>query len=380
MQEVRLYYIDWLRVLVILSLIPYHAALTYTEIGSTYIKTTIYDSRVLPFLAIKSPLASFFMVLLFFVSGVAAYYSFHRRGRAVYIKERITKIGIPFLLGTVLLCPVQAYFKARYEGYSGNIVHFASEFFSAKFIHYLAYAHLWFLLYLFIFTFVSVPLFTKWAGDETKLKKISSYLSRGNKILIPIFGLVWVEILLRPFFFGQQNFVLDWANNIVYFSVFIFGFIFASDDRLQQRVFQLAGASKILFVILMLLYIMIEYLHMTQGAMGKYLMPVWILTKGIYECAAVIFFVTLGKKFFDRASPILRYLNQASFTYYLVHFIPISFLSYYLAAKDIHIYVKYLIVVLFSYLFVWMVYEGIRRLKSVLANSLGKQKQKYMKL
>ncbi len=52
MQEVRLYYIDWLRVLVILSLIPYHAALTYTEIGSTYIKTTIYDSRVLPFLAI----------------------------------------------------------------------------------------------------------------------------------------------------------------------------------------------------------------------------------------------------------------------------------------------------------------------------------------
>lgn len=372
MKEERLYYVDWLRVLVILSLIPYHAALTYTEIGSTYVKTTIYDSRVLPFLAIKSPLASFFMVLLFFLSGIAAYYSFRRRGRTDYLKERITKIGIPFLLGTAFLCPVQAYFKARYEGYSGTIIQFIPEFFSSQFVHYLAYAHLWFLLYLFIYTLISVRLFAKWMGDETKLQKISSYLSSNNKIFIPILGLVVAEILLRPFFLGQQNFVLDWANNIVYFSVFIFGFIFASDASLQQRIFRLSGPSQLIFFILMFLNIAIEYLHMT--AASKYLLPIWILTKGIYECSAVIFFITLGKKFLNRASPILSYLNQTSFTCYIFHFIPISFLSYYLASKDIHIYVKYLIVVVLSYAFIWLISEGNRRLKPVLASSFGKQK------
>lgn len=32
-EKERLYYADWLRILTILSLIPYHSALTYTSLG-----------------------------------------------------------------------------------------------------------------------------------------------------------------------------------------------------------------------------------------------------------------------------------------------------------------------------------------------------------
>ena len=86
MERIRLYYVDWLRVLVVLSLIPYHAALTYTGLGDIYIKTQINDIRVLPFLILSVPLGSFFMTLLFFLSGISAYYSFQYRVRTSYLK------------------------------------------------------------------------------------------------------------------------------------------------------------------------------------------------------------------------------------------------------------------------------------------------------
>lgn len=72
----RLYYIDWLRVLVVLTLIPFHASLTYLRYGFVYIKEPVSGLAALPFLIIEVPLGDFFMTLMFFVSGVASFYSF----------------------------------------------------------------------------------------------------------------------------------------------------------------------------------------------------------------------------------------------------------------------------------------------------------------
>jgi hypothetical protein len=52
-QNERLYYIDWLRVLVILTLIPFHAALTYSGLGDTYIANPLHDARIIPFMLME---------------------------------------------------------------------------------------------------------------------------------------------------------------------------------------------------------------------------------------------------------------------------------------------------------------------------------------
>lgn len=84
----RLYYIDWLRVLIVLALIPFHASLTYLRYGTVYIKEPVSGLAALPFLIIEVPLGDFFMTILFFVSGVASFYSFKSRGIGIYIGER----------------------------------------------------------------------------------------------------------------------------------------------------------------------------------------------------------------------------------------------------------------------------------------------------
>lgn len=55
METKRLYYIDWLRVLVILSLIPFHGALTYLRYGIVYIKEPVTGLSALPFLVVVVP-------------------------------------------------------------------------------------------------------------------------------------------------------------------------------------------------------------------------------------------------------------------------------------------------------------------------------------
>ena len=102
MKQERLYFVDWLRVLVILTLVPFHSALTYTDIGDIYIKSPIKGISVLPFLIVIAPLDNFFMTLLFFLSGIGTYYAIQYRNEREYRKERAKKLLIPFIFGTIL--------------------------------------------------------------------------------------------------------------------------------------------------------------------------------------------------------------------------------------------------------------------------------------
>ncbi len=354
MQKERLYYIDWLRVLVILSLVPFHAALTYTGLGDTYITTLITDLKVLPFLVISLPLGSFFMTLLFFISGMAAYYSFQSRGHKEFLTERVRKVLLPFLFGTIFLCPLQAYFKGLYDGFSGGFISFLPEFFSVKIVQYLGYAHLWFLLYLFVFTLLCLPLFKKWSIQKEKLEKLSVHLCKGNNIYYPITFIIFAEMILRPFSSGMQTLIMDWANDVVYLSMLIFGFVFASDNKIQERLERLKRTAGIIFLVLSILYIIIFYLLLAEGID---LVALWVATKGIYECSAILYLLWFGKRYFNKKSKVLNYINKASFTYYLYHFIPVSFFTYYFAYININVYFKYLLVVILSYLSIFIIYE-----------------------
>lgn len=169
METKRLYYIDKLRVLVVLSLIPFHASLTYLRLGTVYIKAPVSGISALPFLFVNTPLSDFFMTLLFFISGIASYYSFKKRGSREYMRERIKKLFVPFILGFLLLCPITGYMKALYEGFEGGFLRFIPQFFWYKIFYYLGYGHLWFLLYLFIFSMICVPLLNWLHRDENRM-------------------------------------------------------------------------------------------------------------------------------------------------------------------------------------------------------------------
>lgn len=372
MDKQRLHYVNWLRVLVILTLIPFHAALTYLKYGTVYIKAPIVGIEALPFVVVSALLSDFFMTLLFFLSGIASFYSFRSRQADRYIKERTQKLLLPFVLGTLFLCPVQGYIKAVYENYQGGFIQFIPRFFG-NFADYLGYAHFWFLLYLFIFSLIGIPLFKRWQGGN-RAEKISRFLTKGNRILLPAVLIILFEFFLRPFFNGNQAIIGDWANDTVYLCAFLFGYFYAGDSRIQNKVKEYYTLSKILGLLSLALLLFLNIQWDVNNATDPYLLALWGLGKGVYECSAIVFLLCFGSKHLNKTSRPLQYLSKSSFTLYIFHFLPVAFFTLIFIRTPLNIYVKYILTVILSYIAVFIMNEAVLKLGALKRIIFGKHR------
>src|SRR5450432_4230272 len=95
----RLPWVDNLRTLVILLVVNMHACVTYSHVGDWYAMSKVEPSLAekLPFIVWQGHLQSFFMGLLFFVSGYFVHGSLSRRGPGSFARERLVRLGLPTL-------------------------------------------------------------------------------------------------------------------------------------------------------------------------------------------------------------------------------------------------------------------------------------------
>ena len=103
---------------------------------------------------------------LFIISGAAVFYSLRSRKAGGFVKERILRILIPYvIIGIFVIAPPQVYLERLTHGeFSGN-------FFQFYYPHYfdgiypfggnfaIIPMHLWYLMDLFIFSLILLPLF-----------------------------------------------------------------------------------------------------------------------------------------------------------------------------------------------------------------------------
>jgi peptidoglycan/LPS O-acetylase OafA/YrhL len=103
----RLPWIDHLRTLVILLVVNLHACVTYSHVGDWYAMSEREPTLAekVPFIIWQGHLQSFFMGLLFFISGYFAYGSLSRRGAGAFVLERLIRLGAPTLLYMLLIHP-----------------------------------------------------------------------------------------------------------------------------------------------------------------------------------------------------------------------------------------------------------------------------------
>ena len=103
----RLPWVDHLRTFVILLVVNMHACVTYSHVGDWYAMSAREPSLAekLPFIVWQGLLQSFFMGLLFFVSGFFAEGSLARRGAGGFVRERVVRLGLPTLFYMLVIHP-----------------------------------------------------------------------------------------------------------------------------------------------------------------------------------------------------------------------------------------------------------------------------------
>ncbi|MSU61807.1 MAG: acyltransferase [Pedosphaera sp.] len=108
-------WIDNLRTLVILLVVNMHACVTYSHVGGWYKMEAPEPPMAvkIAFVFWQAHLQSFFMGLLFFLSGVFAHRSLERRGARAFLRERFERLALPALLYMLVIHPFMVFVLLR---------------------------------------------------------------------------------------------------------------------------------------------------------------------------------------------------------------------------------------------------------------------------
>ncbi len=388
----RLAYLDWLRFLVVLSLAPFHASISFTGVGSTY----VYDNPVRDVLLAggtpvnMGPLAftmfvvfmdNWFMNLLFFVSGIGAVFSLRKRSGAQFMGERCNRLLLPFLLSMLLVVSFQSWLATLSFGkFSDGFFAFFPLFFASGNVDWgrpwylgnLNYGQFWFLLYLFAFSALALPLFLsiRRKGEEsrflstarryaTELHFAKAYRVAMPLILLPALWWVFLEALFRPGWPGTMNLYNDWAVFTINFSFFLVGYFVGSVPELLQAIekhrrFVLTlGAAA--FLIRMTIYGVVP---VPDGYNAANIVVQSF--RGIAAYGLVLAAMGYGQHYMNRPggmqsrmeSRMLGIARDLSFPLYILHYVPLTVATYLLLNSGLSIWIRWILIVAASWSFV----------------------------
>ncbi len=92
----QLYFVQWLRFILISLVVAHHAAQPYGPTGGDWpISDPVSSNWLGPFFMFNS---AFFMGFFFFISGYFVSGSYDRKGGLVFIRDRVIRLGVPLVL------------------------------------------------------------------------------------------------------------------------------------------------------------------------------------------------------------------------------------------------------------------------------------------
>jgi glucan biosynthesis protein C len=366
----RLVCLDWLRFLVVLSLAPFHAAISFTGMGSVY----VYDTPVRDILLSGAapvgigPLAlsefsvlmdNWFMYLLFLISGIGAAVALRKRSGSQFLRERSHRLLLPLLIGTMLVVSIQSWLRALSFGkFSGSYFAFIPSFFNGFYTGPLGSGnydcgHLWFLLYLFVFSAIALPLFLSIRKMEAT-SRFFSFVRRFAAMPVFLLPALWtglLEGLFRPGWPGTLNLISDWAYFTGFFSIFLAGYLLGTVPELLQAAEKYRSAVLILGLAAFSFRIAVYILVPVPDGYNAANITTHVF-RGIAEYGLVMAAMGYGQRYLTRQGRLLGIARDLSFPLYVLHYAPLTAATYLLLNSGLSIWTRWILAVAASWIFV----------------------------
>jgi len=312
----RLHYIDWLRVLAVLLLFPFHVSRVFNAGDPFYVKSTYLStplSYVLGFISV------WHMPLLFVLAGASTYFALSRRTNGQYVSERIRRLLIPFVFGVFVLIPPQTWYGARFNsGYTGS---FGDYLVSGDFLVWniqdggdyyggFGLGHLWFILWLFVISLVALPLLsrTREGTGARRMAAFSALLAKPQGWLLGAFILFVGDALPDPV--GK--------NPFFFLGLFVLGYAAMASPAFMDGAFKHRYLTLAVGLALSAWWVLtwsyreslpdpsLTRVVVTMGGM----LATWLTVMGMLGC---------GRAWLDRPSRALAYLSESSYPIYMLH-------------------------------------------------------------
>lgn len=343
----RVYFLDKLRSATILCVVAFHSAVSYSGTAGFWPYRGEEVGRTLDLLLYVLDIVM--MPLMFFIAGYFSLPSYRRLGGWAFLKPKLIRLGIPWLIVTFLLLPPLDYlhYRVRLSGTIeiGRYILLSWKRICAPLVGYLSMRtyvplidqyyqrYMWFLS-LLLFMYLTSPVVLS-ARDKLARGRKTSVASVVALLYALSFGFVFFVLgALRTGmnWFSLGNILQFQPVKLVYYlALFWFGVachergLFA-DRGLTKRSWPLGALA-----VLLLAPCFIFGLMLSRSASPElWMKAMYALSYTCITVTSTLFLLNLGYRRWNSASPFWSWISEFSYEIYLVHYawvltVPLAF-------------------------------------------------------
>lgn len=357
-KSTRRYDLDWLRIFAVLLLIYFHTAAIFSQAHPEFYVKNDVTSRSMGFLI--SFIHQWHMPLFFLLSGSATWFALGFRTGKQYATERFKRLLIPCIFGILVIVPPQVYYwRLSDSNYQGTYLQFYPRFFQGiRPEGNFEWAHLWFIVYLFVFSLLALPLFLYLRQDgQRQLSNFVTFAEGYGAIFLMAVPLAVIEGVLRPRWPGFQNLYDDWANFCLYLTYFVYGYLICADARVGRAIArQRYLASGLAIASMSVLF----GLWITENVPEPGYSVVYITYqcyRGFNSWFWVVALLGWGQRYLNFNSRWLQYFNQAAYPFYILHQTVIVAIAFYIVQWNMDWITKFWIISTVSLVITILLYD-----------------------
>jgi glucan biosynthesis protein C len=370
----RLYYVDWLRVIATLGVFLFHASNVF-NVADFVIKNAETSLVVTIFQAFFFPWG---MPLFFLIAGAGTWFAMRRRSAGQYVRERTSRLLVPFIVGSILFGPIQLFLewsnKTQRGVRQGPFLDFVKArpwSIGPRFFGVVGY-HMWFLGFLFCFSLLSLPLFLwfRGAAGQRFISRMARLCEHRSGILLFILPLAIVRLSLHPFFPYEH----DWADFFCFMSFFILGYLLFADRRFVQAIRRdwpiTLGVGIAAFLAFAAIILLTGDIDIEAGP-RTLLDFVWWGLVAVNSWCWTAFVLFIGMRYLNHTNKWLQYGQEAILPFFVVHQPVIVVIAYFVVQWNTGIVPKMLAVFVGSFVVSIGLYELIIKRVGILRAMSG---------
>ena len=346
----RQYDLDWIRVFSTFGVFLYHSLMFFNPFPWHVKNNDIESSWIL---VISLFIGLWIMPIFFVISGMNTTYSLSKRSATLFMKERLTRIGIPLLFGVFILSPPQVYIeRVTNLQFTGSFLEFIPSYFDGLYLDIggegnFAFSglHLWYLLVLFVFSCLSLIIF--------KIFPVKTKFNKFNLILFPI--ILFLSGIINTLALGGWDLIF-------YFIVFMYGCYFFSVSEFKPLIQSKYKMIVTITVTSTIIYI-VWFLNGFPNP-GSIQDSVFYGVKVLACWGWILVIFILSNKYFSFTNRFLKYSSEASMPFYVLHQPIIVFVGYIIYNFSWSIPIKLFFLITISFALIITIYHFfIRKIK-----------------
>ena len=353
----RRYDLDWLRIIAFGLLIFYHTGMFYVTWG-WHVKSVHVGTGAEWAMMLLNPWR---LALLFFISGVALRFAADKLGASTLARERAVRLGLPILFGMAVIVAPQSWLQLVENGeFSGSFWQFWPhylDFGSDYSITTPTWNHLWYVVYLLVYTLMLAPV----AGLLSRFMtgpgaRITGVLFAGRwaplvALTLPVTPFILYRFTLDPYFETTHALTNDWANHAHSLTILLMGFLLAKDRNFWSAIrralpFALTG---VLVLGAVLTPLWANWDAMAENPDWNWLVWPARIARIFYAWLAIVTMLGLAQRYLNRPSRALTYMTEAIFPWYILHQTITVMAGFWLTRQGLNVWVEAPLVILATF-------------------------------